>query len=61
MARNIHNTPTIVKIPFMRMTREWPNAIYACLNYGEAFAPVEIQDKSIRINRDIGDVVKQLI
>lgn len=54
------NTPTIVKVPFMQMTQEWPDATYACLNFGEAFTPVEIQDKSICINDDIGDVLKQL-
>ncbi|MBQ8092599.1 MAG: Sir2 silent information regulator family NAD-dependent deacetylase [Clostridia bacterium] len=55
------NTPTIVKFPFMRMTQEWPDATYVCLNFGEAFTPVEIQDRSICINDDIGDVLKQLL
>lgn len=55
------NTPTIVKVPFMQMTQEWPDATYVCLNLGEAFTPVEIQDRSICINDDIGDVLKQLL
>ena len=55
------NTPTIVKVPFMQMTKEWPDATYVCLNLGEAFTPVEIQDRSICINEDIGDVLKQLL
>ena len=54
------NTPGIIKVPFMRMTREWPDATYACVNYGEAFAPVEIRDKSICIDDDIGAVLKRL-
>ena len=54
------NTPVIIKIPFLRMTMEWRDATYACLNYGEAFAPNKIQDKAICINGDIGDVLKQL-
>ena len=54
------NTPVIIKIPFLRMTMEWRDATYACLNYGEAFAPNEIQDKAICINGDIGDVLNQL-
>lgn len=54
------NTPIIVKIPFMRMTREWPDAIYACLNYGEAFAPNEIGKKSICINDDIGKILEKI-
>ena len=36
-----YNTPTIVKYSFWRMAYEWENALYACLNYGEAFAPDE--------------------
>ncbi|MBR1758484.1 MAG: hypothetical protein IJ744_07145 [Lachnospiraceae bacterium] len=37
-----------------------PDATYACLNYGEAFAPDEIRDKSICINGDIGDILSQM-
>lgn len=54
------NTPGIVKLPFMRMTREWRDAVYVSLNYGEAFAPEEIRKKSICINSDIGDVLEKL-
>jgi len=54
------NTPIIVKVPFIRMTHEWPDATYVCLNYGEAFAPDEIRKKSICINGDIGDVLDRL-
>ena len=54
------NTPTIVKVPFLRMTHEWPDAVYACVNYGEAFAPVELEEKSICIDGDIGCVLDQL-
>lgn len=54
------NTPMIVKIPFMRMTREWPNAIYASLNDGEAFTLDEIRKKSICINGDIGSILEKL-
>ncbi|MBO4887225.1 MAG: Sir2 silent information regulator family NAD-dependent deacetylase [Firmicutes bacterium] len=54
------NTPTIFKIPFWQMTNEWPDAKYACINLDQAFAPEEIEDKSICINGDIGEVLKQL-
>lgn len=54
------NTPTIVKVPFIRMTYEWPDATYVCLNYGEAFAPDEIRLKSICINDDIGNILDKL-
>ena len=54
------NTPGIVKYSFWQMTNEWPNATYACLNYGEAYAPEEIAKKSICINGDIGEILNQL-
>ena len=54
------NTPTIVKYSFWRMAYEWEDAVYACLNYGEAFAPDEIKRKSICINGDIGAILNQL-
>ena len=55
-----YNTPTIVKYSFWRMAYEWEDALYACLNYGEAFAPDEIKKKSICINGDIGAILNQL-
>lgn len=54
------NTPTIFKVPYWQMTEEWPDAMYACLNYGQAFAPDEIKDKSICINGDIGEILAKL-
>ena len=54
------NTPIIFKIPFWQMTEEWPDATYACLNYGQAFAPDEIRRKSICINGDIREILMKL-
>ncbi len=54
------NTPTIIKYSFWRMTYDWNDAIYACLNYGEAYAPGEIKNKSICINGDIGEILDRL-
>lgn len=42
MVRNEHNTPSIIKYPFWRMTYDNPDAYYISINYGEAFAPSEI-------------------
>ena len=53
------NTPGIVKFSFWRMTAANPQAVYACINYGEACAPREIADRSICINGDIGEVLKR--
>lgn len=55
-----YNTPSIVKYSFWRMTHDWPNATYACLNYGEAYAPDEIKRKSICVNGDIGEILTSL-
>ncbi len=55
-----YNTPTIVKYSFWRMVHDWEDATYACLNYGEAYAPDEIKKRSICINGDIGEILTQL-
>ena len=54
------NTPAIIKYSFWRMAYEWKDALYACLNDGEAFAPDEIKKQSICINGDIGTILNQL-
>ena len=51
------NTPVIIKYPFWQMTMANENAVYACLNYGEAFCPGELEDRSICIDGDIGEVL----
>ena len=55
------NTPVIIKYPFWQMTRDNKNAVYACLNYNEAWAPVEIIDRSICLDGDTGSILSQLI
>lgn len=54
------NTPGIIKYSFWRMTSDWKDAMYICLNYGEAYAPNEIREKSICINADIGEILDRL-
>lgn len=54
------NTPVIIKYPFWRMTAKNKNATYACINYGEAFAPDEIREQSICIDVDIDKVINEL-
>ena len=51
------NTPVIIKYPFWQMTLTNEKAVYACLNYGEAFCPARINDRSICIDGDIGEVL----
>ena len=56
-----NNTPVIIKYPFWQMTMENKNAVYACINYNEAFCPTQIKDRSICIDGDIGDVLKKIM
>ena len=55
-----YNTPVIIKYPFWRMTAQNPRATYACINYGEADCPREIQARSIQIDGDILDQLRLL-
>ena len=54
------NTPVIVKYPFWQMTLANEKAVYACINYGEAFCPGEIEKKSICIDADIADLLGKI-
>ena len=55
------NTPVICKYPFWQMTNDNPKAVYACLNFNEAYCPVQIEKQSICINGDSGYVIRQLV
>ena len=54
------NTPVIVKYPFWYMVMENKKAVYACVNYQEAFCPNELEERSICIDGDIGEVLKEI-
>ena len=54
------NTPVIIKYPFWQMTYKNPRAVYACINFGEAFCPEEIEGRSICINGDIKEILMKL-
>ena len=55
-----YNTPIIIKYPFWQMTAKNPNAIYACINQGQAACPQEIEKQSICMDADIGQVLQSL-
>ena len=55
-----YNTPVIIKYPFWQMTAKNPNAIYACINQGQAVCPQEIQRQSVCINADIDEVLPRI-
>ena len=55
-----YNTPVIIKYPFWQMTAKNPEATYACINQGQAVCPQEIEQRSICMNADIGQVLQSL-
>ena len=55
-----YNTPVIIKYPFWQMTAKNPNAIYICINQGQAMCPREIQQQAICIDADIGCILRGL-
>ena len=54
------NTPVIIKYPFWYMVMENKKAVYACINYQEAFCPNEFEERSICLEGDIGEVLKEI-
>ena len=54
------NTPVIIKYPFWQMTNDNENALYACLNYNEAYCPMQIARQSICIDGDSGEAIRLL-
>ena len=55
-----YNTPVIIKYPFWQMTAKNPEATYACINQGQAVCHQEIEQRSICMNADIGQVLQSL-
>ena len=51
------NTPGIIKYPFWGMVGKYPRAVFATVNRGEAYAPSEIEERSIVIDADIAEVI----
>ena len=55
-----YNTPGIIKYPFWQMTAANPEAVYSCVNNGEAVCPKEIAGQSICIDGDMEWVLQQI-
>ena len=53
------NTPVIIKYPFWAMSRD-EGAAYICINKGEAFAPDIIGDRSVCLDGDITQMIKEM-
>ncbi len=55
------NTPVIIKYPFWQMTCDNEDAFYACLNYDEAYCPEQIENRSVCIDGDSGEAIRDLL
>ncbi len=55
-----YNTPVIIKYPFWQMTAKNRQAVYACVNQGQAACPQEIEARAICMNADIAQVLQRL-
>ena len=54
------NTPGIIKYPFWKITAANPKAVYACINYKEAYCPKQIEARSICVDTDIGEFLEKI-
>ena len=54
------NTPGIIKYPFMSMTLQNENAIYVSINKEDFYLPKSIEDRSVCIQDDIGEVLAKI-
>ena len=55
------NTPVIIKFPFWEMTMANPDALYACINFGEAYCPKQIEKQAVCIQGDIGETLQMIM
>ena len=55
------NTPVIIKYPFWQLTAKNPDAVYACINLGQAECPGEIGRRAVCIDGDVGAALAELL
>lgn len=55
------NTPGIIKYNFWQRVNQNPKAIYVCLNREQMGTLAEIENRSICISKDFGDIIKTLL
>lgn len=56
-----YNTPGIIKYPFWKMALQNPEAVYACVNRGQAFVTGEFRQNALCLDDDIGSVLNNLL
>ncbi|MBU3174623.1 hypothetical protein KPL49_24555 [Clostridium estertheticum] len=52
-------TPSIIKLPFWKMTASYPNTFYISINHEKSSTPEHLQGRAIAISEDIGHVLRQ--
>lgn len=50
----------MIKEPFMRLAASEPEAVYITFNKGEIYIPSEIKEKSIGVDGDIAEVLREI-
>ena len=56
-----YSTPSIIKYPFWKLALQNPEAVYACVNRGQAVCPTDLHRQAICIDGDIGMVLDKLL
>lgn len=56
-----YSTPSIIKYPFWKMALQNREAVYACVNRGQAVCPTDLHRQAICIDGDIGTVLDKLL
>lgn len=54
------NTPGIIKLPFWQAAAQNARATYACINQGDAVAPVDIERQAVLMDADIAGVLAEV-
>ena len=54
------NTPAVIKYPFWKLTAQYPDFTYVCVNSGETECPKQIEDRAVIVNADIADLIDAL-
>lgn len=55
------NTPVIIKYPFWRFTLDNPNALYACVNMAQSYAPPQLGTRAVCIQGPIEAILPALV
>ena len=56
-----YNTPVIIKYPFWKMTLQNRQAVYACVNRGQAVCPADLRRQAVCIDGDVDLVLDKLL